>query len=97
MEKNTNVNIEDNNGIVAFMIYDEIYDRSHNIHSYYRDIGFYHKRGYYNERCYIYEGYDRFTKDSNQIEIMNLLLKYNPDINRKDTKGFTALMKGNKF
>ena len=37
------------------------------------------------------------SKDSNKIEIMNLLLKYNPDINRKDTKGFTALMKGNKF
>ena len=89
MEKNTNVNIEDNNGIVAFMIFDE----SH--HSY-RDIGYYPNRGYYNERCYIDEGY-RFTKDSNQIEIMNLLLKYNPDINRKDTKGFTALMKGNKF
>ena len=94
MEKNTNVNIEDNNGIVAFMIYDEIYDKNH--HSYH-DIGYYPNRGYYNERCYYYEGYDGFTKDSNQIEIMNLLLKYNPDINRKDTKGFTALMKGNKF
>ena len=91
MEKNTNVNIEDNNGIVAFMIFDE----SHHINSYY-DIGYYPNRGYYNERGYYYY-HDRFTKDSNQIEIMNLLLKYNPDINRKDTKGFTALMKGSKF
>ena len=67
---------------------------------YYHKRGYYHERGYYQEEDYYHErGYyhDRFTKDSNQIEIMNLLLKYNPDINRKDTKGFTALMKGNKF